>query len=128
MRPLALLLWWLVAHTATAHHSYADYDRDERYELRGVLTEIHWANPHIVFTVSDGERATSIEWITLTGAELTGVQQDRFAVDDNLVIIGSHNRNPDVHIMTVIKEIRLPASGWHWVSPSETKRPFQTPR
>lgn len=128
MRLLALLLLWLVANAATAHHSYADYDRAERFELRGVLTDLHWANPHIVLTVSDGGRDTRIEWITLTGAELTGVQQERFVVGDAVAIIGSRNRNPDVRIMTVIKEIRLPASGWRWVSPSETNRPIQTPR
>ena len=128
MRLLALLLSSLMAHTAAAHHSYADYDRAERFELRGVITEIHWANPHIVFTVSDGEHDTRVEWITLTGAERTSVQRERFAEGAPVAIIGSRNRNPDVRIMTVIKEIRLPASGWHWVSPSETNRPIQTPR
>ena len=128
MRLLALLLWSLAAHTAAAHHSYADYDRAERFELRGVLTDIHWANPHIVFTVSDGQHDVRVEWITLTGAELTGVERDQFAVGDAVSITGSRNRNPDVPIMTVIKEIRLPASGWRWVSPSETNRPIATPR
>jgi hypothetical protein len=128
MRLLILLLCWVVAHSAAAHHSYADYDRDERYELRGVLTDIHWANPHIVFTVSDGERDVRVEWITLTGAELTGVERDQFAVGTAVSIIGSRNRNPDLQIMTVIKEIRLPGSGWRWVSPSETNLPIATPR
>lgn len=128
MRPLAVLLLWLAAHGAAAHHSYADYDRAERFELRGVLTGIHWANPHIVFTVTDGENDMRIEWITLTGAQLTGVQRERFAVGDAVSVIGSRNRNADVRIMTVIKELALPAQGWRWVSPSETNRPIQTPR
>jgi hypothetical protein len=117
MRFLAALLLMVLGHSALAHHSYADYDRAERYELRGVITEIHWANPHILFTVSNGEKDMRVEWITVTGAEVTKVAREQFAVGDPVVIIGSRNRNPDVAIMTVIKEIRLPGKSWSWVSP-----------
>jgi hypothetical protein len=112
---IALMAW--AAHPVLAHHSYSDYDRTERFELRGTLTDIHWANPHIVFTVNDGERDMRIEWITLTGAEKTLVTKQQFAVGDELVVIGSRNRRPELHIMTVIKQLQLPAKNWQWVSP-----------
>ncbi|MES2607100.1 MAG: DUF6152 family protein [Pseudomonadota bacterium] len=120
MKLIAALLV-LMSGDALAHHSYADYDRAERYELRGVLTDIHWANPHILFTVSDGERSIRIEWITVTGAEVTSVSKEQFAIGDAVLFIGSRNRNPDVQTMTVIKEVQLPGKDWRWVSPSEKR-------
>ena len=113
---IVALLW--AARPVLAHHSYADYDRTERYALRGIITDIHWANPHILFTVNDGASDTRIEWITLTGAEKTSVAQDQFTVGDEVVVIGSRNRNPAVNIMTVIKELHLPAKNWQWVVPT----------
>lgn len=113
---IVLLLW--ATHPVLAHHSYADYDRAERYTLRGTLTDIHWANPHILFTVNDGEHDMRIEWITLTGAEKTAVAREQFTVGDEVMVIGSRNRNPDVQIMTVIKEIQLPAKNWQWLLPT----------
>lgn len=124
MRYVAALLLMLVGHTALAHHSYAAYDADERYELRGVVKDIHWANPHILVTVSDGAKDMRIEWITVTGAELTQVSKQQFAVGDAIVVIGSRNRDPAVAIMTVIKEIQLPAKAWNWVKPgSDAAKP-----
>ena len=117
MKYVAALWLMLAGHTTFAHHSYAAYDADERYELRGVVKDIHWANPHILFTVSDGERDMRIEWITVTGAELTKVSKEQFAVGDPIVVIGSRNRDPAVAIMTVIKEIQLPTRHWTWVKP-----------
>lgn len=114
---LALMTW--AAHPVLAHHSYADYDRTERFELHGTLTAIHWANPHIVFTVNNGERDIRIEWITLTGADKTSVAKEQFAVGDEMVVIGSRNRRPELQIMTVIKELRLPGKNWQWLLPGE---------
>jgi hypothetical protein len=115
---IALMAW--ATHPVSAHHSYSDYDRTERYELRGTLTEVHWANPHIVFTVNDGERDIRIEWVTITGAEKTAATRDQFVAGEEVVVIGSRNRDPGVHIMTVIKEVRLPGKNWQWLSPGGT--------
>lgn len=115
---LLMVLLLRAAHPVLAHHSYSDYDRAERYALRGTITDIHWANPHILFTVNDGEQDVRIEWITVTGAEKTEVAKEQFTVGDEVVVIGSRNSNPDVHIMTVIKELQLPAKNWQWLLPT----------
>jgi hypothetical protein len=115
---IALMSW--ATHPVLAHHSYSDYDRSERYELHGTLTDVHWANPHIVFTVNDGERDIRIEWVTITGAEKTATTREHFALGEEVVVIGSRNRDPEVHIMTVIKEVRVPGRNWQWLSPGGT--------
>jgi hypothetical protein len=103
---------------ALAHHSYAGFDPAERYEFEGAITAIFWGNPHILFTVDDGASAMRVEWITTTGAAKTQVNAGRFEVGERLIVIGSRHRDPEVHVMTAIKELRLPAQDWQWISPS----------
>ncbi len=62
-----------------------------------------------------------IEWITIAGADKTGVAESQIQAGDQLTIIGSRNRNSDVHTMTVIKELVMPAKDWQWISPSELR-------
>src|SRR4051812_13523250 len=116
---MVMLLRWLgsllllAATPALAHHSYADYQRAERYELRGSIAEIHWANPHILFTVHTEAGDMRVEWITVTGADKTSVSKSQFAVGDEVVVIGSRNQNPDIHIMTLVKELLIPRKSFH---------------
>lgn len=101
-----------------AHHSYADYEREQRFEFAGTVTAVRWGNPHILFDVSDGTEVMRIEWVTTAGADKTGVAEQQIQAGDQLTVVGSRNRNPDVHIMTVIKELSMPAKNWRWLSPS----------
>jgi hypothetical protein len=109
---------WLMAPPAQAHHSYADFDRAERFELDGVITAVHWGNPHILLTIDNGEHPVRVEWVTTAGADKTGVQNNRFVPGDRITVVGSRHRNPSVHTMTLVKELRLPQHQWQWLSPS----------
>ncbi len=106
------------APLAGAHHSYADYEPDERYVFSGTLTELQWGNPHILLFVSDAERTMRIEWITVTGAELTQVEKTQFSTGERIVVTGSRNRDSKVPIMTLIKQIELPDDRWRWERPT----------
>jgi uncharacterized protein YjhX (UPF0386 family) len=124
MHRLILSALLCCAPAALAHHSYAGFDPDERYVFEGTITAIFWGNPHILFTVDDGNTAMRIEWITTSGAIKTDVDSSRFQKGERLTVIGSRNRNPEIHVMTAIKELRLPAHDWQWISPSvQEKRP-----
>ena len=117
MRLITLMVLWFSASVAGAHHSYSDYDRDERFVLTGIIKEVHWANPHIMFIVDDGTQDVQVEWVTVNGADRTGVKRTQFAVGDEFVVIGSRHREPDMMVMTVVKELRLPQKGWEWITP-----------
>lgn len=129
MRAPAVLVAALLPPLASAHHSYASFDLEERSLLSGRLLHVLWENPHIVFTVeAEGERIR-VEWVTLSGAERTGVQEAQFSAGDTIEIIASRHENPDINVMTVVKEIRLPASNWRWESPrNRGARPAGTDR
>lgn len=115
---LVALLTLVGAPYAAAHHSYADYERDERYVFSGTITDVQWGNPHILLFVSDGAQNMRIEWVTTAGADRTGVARETFSPGSRLTVTGSRNRNPDLAIMTLIKVLELPGTDWRWVSPS----------
>jgi Family of unknown function (DUF6152) len=125
IRALILLLLWLPIQNGWAHHSYAEYDRYERHELRGTIEEIHWANPHIVFILKTKTERVEIDWITVTGAERTGVYKKQFTIGDEMVVIGSRHRNPKSLIMTVIKELHVPAKNLSWINPASNLYPVK---
>lgn len=104
-----------------AHHSYSDYELDERYVFTGTVSAVRWGNPHILFDVSSDNELMRIEWVTTAGADKTGVSAQQIEVGDTLVVIGSRNRNPDEHTMTLVKELSIPAKNWQWISPSVTR-------
>lgn len=112
----------LLAAPVLAHHSYADYDRAERFELRGIITAITWANPHIIFMVHSTDGDMRIEWITVTGADKTSASKDQFGVGNELIVIGSRNLDPDRHIMTLVKELHMPQSHFDWEYPAPAGR------
>ena len=59
----ALVAGSLAVLPAQAHHSWARYDGEHVLTLKGVITEIEWASPHVVmrFAVTN-ERAERTEW------------------------------------------------------------------
>lgn len=54
---VALLSLWV--HSAAAHHSWARYDSDKVITVDAEITDVQWANPHVVMqfdvTVDNGE-------------------------------------------------------------------------
>ena len=80
--------------SVAAHHSFAaQYDRDKPIKLRGAITKLEWANPHIYFyvDVADAGGAT-VNWAIEGGAPNTlyraGWRKDSAKVGDVVTIDG----------------------------------------
>ena len=77
-----------------AHHSFAaQYDRDKPISLKGAVTKMEWANPHIYFyiDVADSAGATA-SWAIEGGAPNTlyraGWRRDSAKVGDVVTVDG----------------------------------------
>jgi hypothetical protein len=80
--------------SVAAHHSFAaQYDRDKPIKLKGSITKLEWANPHIYFymDVTDAGGATA-NWAIEGGAPSTlyraGWRKDSAKVGDVVTIDG----------------------------------------
>jgi hypothetical protein len=104
---------------ASAHHSYAAYDRCKTVTLAGKIERISWVNPHVVFTLDTADgRSYLIQWFDVTRLKRAGVSADALKVGDAVVVSGSANRDPDVHILTLLTAVSRPSDGWKWEQPA----------
>ena len=76
-----------------AHHSFAaQYDRDKPITLKGTVTKLEWANPHIYFYIDVGDNAATANWAIEGGAPSTlyraGWRKDSAKVGDVVTVDG----------------------------------------
>ena len=105
----------------SAHHGYAEYDRNAPVTLEGTVKNVQWANPHVVLTLETPTKGEySVEWQAIFQLARTGITAVPVKEGDRLIVTGSINRNPEKRILTLVQEIRRPTDGWHWESPNRT--------
>jgi hypothetical protein len=77
-----------------AHHSFsAEFDGSKPMELKGVVTKIDWANPHVYFYLDvKDEKTTNTNWgceTTSPGAlHRQGWNRDSLKVGDQVIVDG----------------------------------------
>ena len=80
---IALLL--SLAETAIAHHSVLPFDKTRFSELKGVIIELRWRNPHVRFKiVVENDAGEEEEW-QLEGGSANGIARSGLAGDSILV-------------------------------------------
>lgn len=72
-----------------AHHSHANYARQDWIELEGTVTNVHWMNPHVwIYLEVTGQSGAPVVWAMEGGsiAALTegGWQPDSVQVGDEI--------------------------------------------
>ncbi len=94
MRITATLLLFAISAAAYAHHSRSHYPQETR-ELAGELVAVHWANPHVGFTLKvandEGEEAIwRVEgYGNVFSLERGGTTRDMFTVGEQVKALGS---------------------------------------
>ena len=76
-----------------AHHSFAaQYDRTKPITLKGTITKMEWANPHIYFYIDVADNGATVNWAIEGGAPSTlyraGWRKDSAKVGDVVTIDG----------------------------------------
>jgi hypothetical protein len=80
--------------SVAAHHSFAaQYDRDKPIKLRGAITKLEWANPHVYFYVDVAVAGgATVNWAIEGGAPNTlyraGWRKDSAKVGDVVTVDG----------------------------------------
>jgi hypothetical protein len=52
---------WPISGTASAHHSFAAFDTSKTVELKGVVVEFQWTNPHTWIEIDVPDAAGKLE-------------------------------------------------------------------
>jgi len=76
-----------------AHHSFAaQYDSNKPITLKGGITRIEWANPHIYFYIDVADSSGTAQWAIEGGAPSTlyraGWRKDSAKVGDTVTVSG----------------------------------------
>lgn len=117
----AAALFAVPAGPAQAHHSYAGFDRAEQAVLEGEVTRITWTNPHVIVGLRTADGTDyEVVWQPVGRLARSGVRADRLAIGDRLTIRGALHKDPAVHQMTLLTEVRRASDGWSW----ERRGPF----
>ena len=101
--------------TLDAHHSYAAFDREHPVSIEGEITQVVFANPHVVLTVRAADADYTVEWLSMF--QLTGryrVAKDTLTAGDHVVVTARATRNPSEHRLSLVTDVRRPRDGWSW--------------
>ena len=130
LKPLitVLLLSAAPGTVALAHHSYADFFRDQKVPVEGVLEQLTLGNPHAIVVVRTDEGQTfTAEWGNALQLQRSGFKAGMLAVGDRIVVTGSPSRDPKTGRMALVTEIRRPRDGWQWTPSGVSNTKSQTP-
>jgi Family of unknown function (DUF6152) len=101
----------LAGGVAAAHHSQPGFNpNDKPVQLKGVVAEYRWRNPHVLFfwDVKD-ESGKPVRWVgefaSISSSLARGITKDTFKVGDEVTVTGRRATagTPIMQIMSVVK-------------------------
>jgi hypothetical protein len=104
----------LTATVASAHHSYAAYDRDHPVSVEGEISQVLYANPHVILTVRTTDAEYTVEWLSLYQVSRWILAKGKLAVGDHIVLTGCALRDRTERRISLVTDIRRPSDGWTW--------------
>lgn len=116
---VALVVAYVVAGAAAAHHSFAaTYDSSREATIEGEVAQFLFRNPHSMLQVlvpdDEGEmRRWAIEWAGVNALTGEGISRDTLRIGDRVVVTGNPGRVAEDHRLRMLS-IRRPIDGWEW--------------
>ena len=106
------------ASSASAHHSYAAYHRDQVVEIEGVIEDFAWVAPHALLKVrTDTSRLVTVEWRAPVALQRVGIERDTLEIGQRIIVAGNPHRDFDANGVLNFKSVRRLADGWTWPAP-----------
>ena len=111
---------------ARAHHSYGGF-ADQVVSVEGTLEAVRFANPHVILTMRGKDSALyTVQWVAAFTLERRGMTPSDLKAGDVLVVSGTPARDPAVHELARVTEVRRMRDGWRWVSNDRGRGPTIT--
>ena len=110
----ALVLTASFGVAASAHHSYAAFDREHPVSIEGEVTQVVYGNPHVVISVRAADATYSVEWGNLNQMDRWNVTKTTLATGDHVIVTGSVTYARTDHRLSIVTSIQRPADGWNW--------------
>jgi hypothetical protein len=98
-----LVAAWSAAGVALGHHSFsAEFDREKKVTLTGVVTKVEWTNPHTYFYMDVAEAGGKVaNWALETAGPNAlfrqGWRRDSLKVGDHVTVTAYRARD-DSHV------------------------------
>ena len=74
-----------------------------------------WMNPHAKLLIkTEGGVVYTAEWSAINRLAHDCVTRTSLKPGDHVIVTGSPKRNPDDHTVSLLKQVRRQADGWHW--------------
>jgi hypothetical protein len=110
----------------SAHHSYAGF-ADNTVSVEGHLEKVMFANPHVMLTIraKDGSAYTAV-WVAAFTLENRGTKATDFKIGDVIVVRGTPAKDPAVHEIARLSEVRRVSDGWRWLQNDSGRGPTIT--
>jgi len=103
------------ASSASAHHSYAAYDRERVVEIEGIIEDFAWVAPHSLLKVrTDASRLVTVEWRAPVALQREGIERDTLKKGERIIVTGNPHREFDGNGVLTFKSVRRLADGWKW--------------
>ena len=99
-----------------AHHAYAGYFLDRTVAVEGNLEEIRYGNPHIIMKIRTADSTVyTVTWQSAISVERSaGMTKTTLKVGDHVTISAAPSRDPALHQLASVREVRRPRDGWIW--------------
>lgn len=114
--------------SASAHHSWAAFDRGQVIEIDGVLEESTWTAPHSLLKVRTAQRIYTIEGPALHALRRRGLNVDMLKAGDRVIVGGNPRRDIAESGVMSLESVRRPSDGWSWPAGYPTAAPLGSQR
>ena len=101
---LVIVALLMAAMPVMAHHSFAaEYDSTKPIELKGVVTKVEWANPHIYYYVDVKDKDGKVTNYAVEGGTpgqlyRQGWRKDSLKVGDEVTVSGFRAKDGSNHV------------------------------
>ena len=109
-----------------AHHSYANFS-DNITSIEGTLEKVMFANPHVVLTIRTKDASVyTATWVAAFNLENRGMKATELKIGEMVVVSGTPARDPSVHEISRLEEVRRVSDGWRWLKNDARRGPTIT--